>query len=95
MTVETDSDRAEMLEDFGITATINATHDSVVGIFDKNFQSFDNDLTLSGTTPMILCRSIDVSDLINGDTLRINNITYTVRDTEPDGTGMTQVILKR
>ena len=95
--IDFDADGGAFLStgDFGVEATDVKTNCKFVGIFDNDFQSFNNDIELSGSTPAFLCRTVDIPNLKQDDVIKINDISYTVRDTEPDGTGMTQVILKR
>jgi len=48
---------------------------------------------VESTEPTLLARTADVSSLAHGDTLTISAVNYTVRGIQPDGTGMTQIML--
>lgn len=92
MAVETDADRLAFYDtnDFGVTATVGVN--SVDGIFDNEYiTAFDT----TGTQPVFHCRSSDVSlySIARGTTLVINGTTYTVQNIEPDGTGMSKLVL--
>lgn len=67
----------------------------ISGIFDNGTQTFGTEFEISSPEPTVLCISGEVEDIKNRDKLVVDNINYIVRDTEPDGTGYTKVILKR
>jgi hypothetical protein len=48
---------------------------------------------VESTEPTLLARTADVSGLAHGDSLTISSTSYTVRGIQPDGTGMTQIML--
>jgi hypothetical protein len=91
---ESAADRLSMLstDDFGTAATIGAS--TVYGIFDDEHEAiFDGDV---GTTaPQFTCRTADVASVVRGTSVVINSITYKVTALEPDGTGMTVLILSK
>lgn len=45
--------------------------------------------------PQALCASADVTDAVHGSTLEIGGVTYFVIGIQPDGTGMTLLILSK
>ncbi|MCC2673294.1 MAG: hypothetical protein K0R58_241, partial [Ramlibacter sp.] len=50
---------------------------------------------ISGTQPAALAVSVDVSSYVSGSTtLTIAGTTYRVIDIEPDGTGLTLLVLE-
>ena len=93
MSVETAADRTAMLADYGSTVT-KADASTFTGIFDNDFLAVDLDESeVESTEPTLLARTADVSGLAHGDSLTIGAVSYTVRGIQPDGTGMTQIML--
>ena len=93
MTVETAADRSAILADYGTTVT-KADASTFTGIFDNDFLAVDLDESeVESTEPTLLARTADVSGLAHGDSLTISAVSYTVRGIQPDGTGMTQIML--
>ena len=93
MSVETTADRTAMLADYGSTVT-KADASTFVAIFDNDFLAVDLDESeVESTEPTLLARTADVSGLAHGDSLTISAVSYTVRGIQPDGTGMTQIML--
>ena len=93
MSVETAADRTAMLADYGSTVT-KADASTFVAIFDNDFLAVDLDESeVESSEPTLLARTADVSGLAHGDSLTISAVSYTVRGIQPDGTGMTQIML--
>ena len=93
MSVETAADRTALLADYGTTVT-KADTTTFTGIFDNDFLAVDLDESeVESTEPTLLARTSDVSGLAHGDSLTISAVSYTVRGIQPDGTGMTQIML--
>ena len=88
MTVESDADRLEMLEDWE-TAIIDGS--TIAGIFDREYAEA---LDIAGYGPAFLARTSDVSGVSRGDTATIGGQAYTVQGIEADGTGMTLLRLQ-
>ena len=44
--------------------------------------------------PRFICRTSDVSSAANGDAIMVGGVTYTVRNVEDDGTGITALELE-
>ncbi len=96
MAVESAADRAVFLnsDDFGVSATWNST------TFDVLFLNSYELLTLFGIAVEAYNVSAYVDDskisgLARGDTFTVNSIGYKVRDVQPDGTGMTILVLSK
>ena len=93
MSVETAADRTALLADYGTTVT-KADASTFTGIFDNDFLAVDVDESeVESSEPTLLARTADVSGLAHGDSLTISAVSYTVRGIQPDGTGMTQIML--
>jgi hypothetical protein len=101
--VESDEDRAAFFADFGVSALYEAAAGgsaALTGIFDAPYRSVGvNDVESADARPTFLCRSSDLPAGAEGgdvgDTLTIGAVTYRVIAHEPDGTGMTLLILGR
>lgn len=83
-------DLGAILGDFGTTATL-ASGAAVVGVFDA--ASVDV-LTAASIGPTLLAKTSEVGALAYGAALTISGTAYLVRQNEPDGTGMTRLILE-
>lgn len=79
--------------DFGVVAA-PAAGEPITVIFDRaHVEAMGGDI--SGTQPVALAVSADVSSFEPRSTqLTIEGITYTVIDIQPDGTGMSQLVLE-
>ncbi len=93
MAVESAADLAAMLADWD-TATIGAT--SVNGIFDDNYFGVDsNGVEITGSQPRFSCAVASLPAITLGTTTAvINSVTYTIVEIQPDGTGLTSLILR-
>ena len=95
MTVETSQDRLTVLNDFGVDVTIGSS--KIKAIFDNPHQ----DITIGGEVPFsiqecsITARTADLTSVGQGSILVIDSVNYAVTDIQPDGTGMTMVMLER
>jgi hypothetical protein len=47
------------------------------------------------TSPIAVCRTSDIPDALDTCTLIVDGVTYTVREVQPDGTGITRLILSK
>lgn len=98
MAVESSSDRAGMLDDWdealytdnqyphpsSITTTIN-------GIFDREYVEING---VESYSPVFICQSSDVPNANHGARMTINSIVYTVVGVQPDGAGISMLILE-
>jgi hypothetical protein len=64
----------------------------VRGIFNNGYAEA---LSMAGSEPSFTAKSSDVSGLVYGNVIAIGGTNYTVRVLEPDGTGMTRLVLER
>lgn len=97
MAVESADDRSIFVavDDFGVAATFGAS--TVNGIFDNDFVEVDagGGVGFALQQPRFVCRTADVSSAVEGDTITINAVTYTIRIVQDDGTGMTTLVLEK
>ena len=102
MAVESLDDLAVFLsvDDFGVAATYTPTGGSattVNGIFDNDIIEVDagGNIPMAVRQPRFLCRTSDVSNAVEGDSLVVNATNYTIRVVDHDGTGMTTLALEK
>lgn len=74
--------------DYGVAATVNGVQ--VIGIFDKAYQERFG--VVSGTEPILIVQS--TVSAAEGQTVVIGSSSYKVASIEPDGTGITVLVLK-
>ena len=101
MAIEGDTERAVFFgtDDFGSAATYTPSGGSastVNGIFDNDYALADplGGVGVGSSDPRFICRTSDVSAAANGDALVVNSVTYTIRNVEDDGTGVTTLVLE-
>ncbi len=102
--VESDLDRAHLLADFGelVLFSPGSTYPNrnnetveITGIFDKEFFEVAGDLAAADSSqPIIVCRSIDVLEAERNSMIEIGDDVYKVVGVEPDGTGITALLLE-
>lgn len=88
------------LDDFADTATytpVGGSASTVLGIFD-NPQASRNATDMMDITipaPQFVCRTTDVPNAADGDTIVIRATTYLVRVVLTDGTGVSTLLLEK
>lgn len=65
---------------------------TVSGIFDAAF--LDTFGIVANTSPALLIKSTDIGTAAVGSNVVIGATTYTIAEIQPDGTGMTRLMLK-
>jgi voltage-gated potassium channel Kch len=102
MAVETATELAIFfgVDDFGTAATYTPVGGAAVtvnGIFD-NPQASRNATDLLDVTipaPQFVCRTSDVANVAEGDSLVVGGVSYIIRVTLTDGTGVSTLLLER
>lgn len=77
------------ISDFADIATVAGL--PVPVLFDA---AYADPFGIAGTEPRATCASVDVAVLVQGSPLTILGQAYTVRDKQPDGTGITTLLLE-
>lgn len=81
--------------DFAVTATYDSDT-SVVGIFGNAHELAPLGMAMhASSAPAFICRAADIDASPTGKAMVINSISYTIAEHQPDGAGMTTLILKR
>lgn len=98
--VETDSDRTLMMMDWGVNGALKRSgklRKTVKGIFDSAYTEVDISGTVgfTSTTPRFMCKTSDICGVEDADSLTIDKQEYFIRVVQPDGTGMTELILEK
>jgi hypothetical protein len=98
MPVESDEDRLSLLDDFGEDFDTGYTA-SLRGIFDRDYaEGIAGAHAVESRRPMIECRTSDVAlhGLVKDSVIRrvADDTTFLAKHFEPDGTGMTVIVLK-
>lgn len=79
-------------DDFATTVTVDSG--SVNAIFEEQWVEINTSRTpFSGMAPTLFGKHSDFTGH-NGDAVVIGSTTYTIRDIQPDGSGMCLVILE-
>ena len=101
MAIETDAMRLQYLKYFGVSdatyrdtsAGISAT---IYALLRKEYleEVAGGEVGVESSTPFALVRTSDVPNVVQGDQITINGTTYTIWAVEPDGEGMTDLMIK-
>jgi len=87
-------DLAPFFADFAVAATVNGQ--AVRGIFDNGFASAEVGLVgMSSARPMLTLPTAGLSADPVGQTAVVNGISYLVAVHQPDGTGVSTLMLER
>lgn len=78
------------------TITINGSGSNINVILNKEYFAIDPGLGMEveGTQPVCTGRSSDMTNVEIGDTIQIDSITYNIINVQPDGVGVTTLILE-
>ena len=79
------------LADFGVAATVDGV--AVTGIFDNDYG--DPLGLVAGSRPVLQVIASAVPSVDLGDAVTIGALSYTVAEIQPDGTGMTRLVLEK
>jgi hypothetical protein len=81
-------------EEFAVDITYNAG--TIQGIFDDEFASaVEGEMGIESTVPQVQVKSADVSSATHGELMTINSVVYKIIGIQPDGTGMTLLLLSK
>jgi len=104
MAAESEADRAALLDDFGLDVIFspgdsypnrNDATVTIKGIFDNGFFEVPGQMgEINSLNPTLLARSSDTVDAVRNSMVEIAGAVYKVVDPEPDGTGLTVLMLE-
>lgn len=81
-------------EEFAVDVLYNAA--TIQGIFDDEFTSgADDGVGVETTVAQVLVKTSDVASAAQGETMTINTVDYNIIGIQPDGTGLTLILLSR
>lgn len=91
--MESDSDRLAILEALGELVTVNDCE--ISAIFESAYIGAGvGGEFVESASPALICRTADVVSVSQKDTAIAGNKNYTVESVQPDGDGMTTLILR-
>jgi len=99
----TDLDVFINLDEFAIPVVYNSPKNSIVGkvingIFTDEFEvdSPGTEISVQSLAPVVRVKTLDIPNekVRPGDFVTIKSIDYVIKDDQPDGTGITDLILK-
>lgn len=94
MTLETSADRLEMIKSLG-GRLVRHDDGEFWAIFDNGYLGVSAaDLDVEERGPRLTCRTCDVETLRKDTPVTVNGADYRIARAEPDGTGMTTLILR-
>lgn len=76
-------------DEFGITATFSGG--DVLGILDRAYIETED---VAGYAPTFIAKTSDLSTVSVGDSVTIDSVVYDVAEIQPDGTGVTTLVLQ-
>lgn len=94
--IESDTDRLSFFnpDEFGVLCVHSTSR--FYGLFETTTIDYSGGITVVSTTsPLLLCRTNDVSGVEQEDTLRVGSTDYTITDIQDDGTGITTLSLHK
>ncbi len=85
-------------DDFAVSATWTPdgdTSSAITGIFDNEYSDASGgEVDFEASQPTFLVQTADVPDVAQGDQLFVNSRYYRIVNVQPDGTGLTLLILE-
>lgn len=89
-----DLDAMFSADDFASNAIWNGK--TIQIIFDNEYVAqLTGEVPVASASPRATCRTADVEDAVQGDRLKVGTVTYNVIGVEPDGTGVTVLVLSK
>jgi hypothetical protein len=79
-------------EEFAVDVIYNSV--TFQGIFDDEFiGAVDERLAVESTAPQVQVKTSDVTGALHGETITVGSVDYKIAGIQPDGTGMTIILL--
>ncbi|MBU1864257.1 MAG: hypothetical protein KKH94_11380 [Candidatus Omnitrophica bacterium] len=91
----TDLDVFINTNEFAVEVTLTGGA-KIKGIFDDEFRALNiQDGQIASSGPQVICKSADVATVGLNAVITINAVEYKVKERQPDGTGLTTLILSK
>ncbi|MCP4989340.1 MAG: hypothetical protein GY928_25775 [Colwellia sp.] len=88
----TDLDVFINTDEFAVDITYNST--TIQGVFDNEFSSaVEGEMGIESTVPQVMVKTSDVASVVHGEVMIIESVNYNIIGIQPDGTGMTLILL--
>jgi hypothetical protein len=85
-------DLPAMLLDFGVPV-VRPNRASFTAIFDRQYAGV-GDIPVESYSPALTCITSDVAEVARGEVLTVEGADFTVRSIQPDGAGVSVLILE-
>lgn len=93
--LESDADRLDMLRALG-GIQVQVDGRSVLAIFETEYADAQlGGIVVQSAQPRLSCRTSDVEDVRTGAVANVRGASFTVTSNEPDGAGMSFLVLER
>lgn len=95
--VESDADLESFFDEDEFATSVETPRGPLSAIFDKAFQMSFTDPGIEGAAPVLTCKTADVVDLqlVKDDLVQVNGGDYKFVRHEPDGTGVSLLVLRK
>lgn len=81
-------------DEFAVDVILNSV--TIQGIFDNEFLvAVEGEVGVETTSPQAQFKTTDVSSAVHGDIMTIDSVDYNIIGIQPDGTGMTLILLSQ
>lgn len=92
------SDNQIIIEELGTDVTFTLADETVLGgikgIFDSDYANpVAGELNLDSSNYTLTCITSEISSIKKGDFVEVDDISYEIVHIQPDGTGMTTLVL--
>ncbi|HSW65202.1 MAG TPA: hypothetical protein VLH56_18120, partial [Dissulfurispiraceae bacterium] len=89
-----EQDNGALFADFAVAASYNGA--AIAVIFSEGYKAI-NAVTggVESTEPQAICKSADAEAMSHGEQIVINDMAYYITGIEPDGTGITVIVLSK
>ena len=82
--------------EFAVEASLKGAAIPIKVIFDDEYREIALSAgSVEGSVPQCLAKSSDVEDAVHGDTLKVGETTYKIIEVQPNGTGITTLMLSK
>lgn len=92
--IESDADRLGYIEAFGVP--VSGMDGTFKAIFDDAYADANpGEAFVESSQPRLTARTVDVKNILSRTTLEVATVPFVVLSNQPDGTGMSVLVLER